>query len=303
MFVLGIGGMAGSGKTTAADFIEVESINLDCDPIRLSFADPVREQAAAQAGYDDWRIFKKEKHSVYRKLCQTIADEGRPNKWVNIMNDKLKAIEAEEVKDTLPIFMERLVIIDDVRYRNEIDLVKAWAGVPVFINLGARSSTLEGGEWRAHESEWMNQQVEAGRPEYSDLYDWFMFNNKDQLALEKKIEARLDAFCGTSPTRFAKPCDCATCKIFRADIQVEEMVDGFEDAIERANNDPDLEDQTKKDIEEAFQDIIDGLEDGSISPLDVLFEDAEDDMNGLDDIIDLDDLDDIFGDDKDNDDE
>lgn len=277
MFVIGIGGMAGSGKTTAADYIEIESINLDCTPIRLSFADPVREQAAAQAGFDDWRIFKKQNHEEYRDLCQSIADEGRPGKWVNIMEEKLRKIQEEELEDGDPNFKERLVIIDDVRYENEIDLLKCWEALRLFIFIGKRSSKLPGGKWRAHESEWMNQHVEAYRPEYADYYDWYLFNDRDHITFETKLDDRLEQFCGTAPSRFGKSCDCPSCKIFKADIQVDEMIEGFEDAIERAAEDPDIPDDTKADIADAFRQIIEGLEDGSISPFDVMFEEEEED--------------------------
>lgn len=277
MFVLGFGGMAGSGKTTAADFVEIESINLDCKPIRISFADPVREQAAKEAGYTDWRIFKNEKHDLYRERCQAIADEGRPGKWVDIMNAKLKEIELEEAKCTDPLFTERLVIIDDVRFQNELELVKAWAGVSVFVFLGTRTNELADGKWRAHESEWMNQHVEAGRPDYDDLYTWLVYNDKDEKTFEKKLLERLDNFCGTNPSRYSFQCSCSSCRIFRADIQVEEMIAGFEDAIDLAQEDPDLSDSSKKDIEDTLTELIEGLESGEISPLDILFNELDDD--------------------------
>ena len=279
MHVIGIGGMAGSGKTTAADFIEIESINLDCKPIRISFADPVRAEAAKRAGYDDWRLLKKEKHEEYRKLCQEIADEGRPSTWVNIMNEKLQKIQAEETQCSSPIFEERLVIIDDVRFHNELELIKAYEGTTVFIHLGDRMSDLPDGPWRTHESEELSQLVEAQRPEYTDLFQWDIFNDKDHLVLEKKLADRLDAFCGTAPVRFAKPCDCPTCRLFRADIQVSEMIDGFQEAIDRAVDDPDLPDETKDEIRESFEDIIEKLQSGEISPLDLVFDEFEEEDN------------------------
>ena len=274
MFVIGIGGIAGSGKSTAADFIEIESINHDCKPIRLSFADPVRAQAAEEAGFEDWRILKDQNHEMYRILCQSIADAGRPSKWVNIMHEKLKEIQKEEAEDSCPIFEERLVIIDDVRYPNELELVNSWQGVTLFIRQGDRP-VEDSGAWRAHDSEWLNQQVEAARPEYADSYEWEIFNDRDEVALEKKLMDRLPAFTGVAPNRYSDKCNCTSCKIFRADVSSSEMIDSFREAIETAENDPDLDDESKTAIRETFTDFIEKLERGEITPLDLIFEEED----------------------------
>jgi len=219
MYVIGFGGIAGSGKSTAADYVEIESLNHDCKPIRLSFADPVRAQAAKQAGYDDWRIFKHEKPDLYRELCQLVADEGRPSTWVNLLNEKLKQIQAEELSDSNLLFEERLVIIDDLRYSNEIELVKAWQGLTVYVSPGNRIVADADGAWRAHESEWLNQRIEGGVIEIENYYEWVVFNSGDPMAFEKKLHDRLQFFIGCSPSRFADECNCPACLGFRVDIQ------------------------------------------------------------------------------------
>jgi len=269
MYVIGFGGIAGSGKSTAADYVEIESLNHDCKPIRLSFADPVRAQAAKQAGYDDWRIFKHEKPDLYRELCQLVADEGRPSTWVNLLNEKLKQIQAEELSDSNLLFEERLVIIDDLRYSKEIELVKAWQGLTVYVSPGNRIVADADGAWRAHESEWLNQRIEGGVIEIENYYEWVVFNSGDPMAFEKKLHDRLQFFIGCSPSRFADECNCPACLGFRVDIQADEMINGFEEAIKdiRQSNMPQ---EVVDEIVALYRDYVDGLKTGRYTPMDIL---------------------------------
>ena len=71
MQVIVLGGMGRVGKTDVADWI-VEAAEEDgMNPVRLSFADPLKKQAAADAGYgDDWRKYKAEKPEDYHILVK-----------------------------------------------------------------------------------------------------------------------------------------------------------------------------------------------------------------------------------------
>lgn len=270
MHVIGIGGIAGSGKTTAADYIQIESINFDCKPIRLSFADLVRKEAGERSGYDDWRILKEKDPNEYRKLCQSIADDGRPSRWVNYMNEKLATIQKQELEDDDPVFCERVVIIDDVRYENEIELLKAWHAELIFVFAGDRKVQNANGKWRAHESEWLNQKIEGGSADAEAFFKWSVFNNGSEMQFEKKLHDRLQYVLGVDPTRFANECTCVSCRGFRCDVQADELIAGFKEAIREARLDPNIPEDIKDDLIAVFLDYIAKLESGEMSPLDVI---------------------------------
>lgn len=270
MQVIGIGGIAGSGKSTTADYIEIESINFDCRPIRLSFADMVRKEAGERSEHKDWRILKEKNPAVYRQLCQSIADDGRPSAWVNYMNERLAQIQKEEAEDTDPIFCERVVIIDDVRYENEIDLLKAWHAELVFVFAAGRDIPDANGAWRSHESEYLNQKIEGGSIDAEDFYGWAIFNNGTELDYEKKLHERLPALLGVDPTRFTNKCECIACRGFRCDVQADELIEGFRRAIAEASKDQDIPEDIKEDLIHTFKEYITKLESGEMSPLDII---------------------------------
>lgn len=270
MQVIGIGGIAGSGKSTAADYIEIESINYDCKPIRLSFADLVRKEAGMNSGYNDWRILKDKDPELYRELCQSIADEGRPSTWVNHVNARLAEIQQEELEDNEAIFCERVVIIDDVRFTNEIEMLQSWQAELVFVFAGNREVPDAEGAWRAHESEALNQKIEGGSEDAEKYYGWAVFNEKDERDFEHKLEQRLPALLGVEPSRFANKCNCMTCRGFRCDVQADELIAGFEQAIIEANNDDSIPEDIRDDLINVFAEYIIKLKSGELSPLDVI---------------------------------
>ncbi len=267
MHVLAIGGMGRVGKSTVADYIEIESINHDCRPIRLSFADPVKVEACKETGYDDWRILKQEKPDLYRKVCQDIGDEGRPSSWVDKMQASLIELQIDELKQDTNLFEEYLVIIDDVRYPNELEMLKDFEATTLFVYAGTRE--LPNMIGREHESEEMSQKIEMMIPGYSEIFEWSIFNEADNITLEEKLDERMDYLVGSSPSRFGKPCPCNSCKAFKTDIRVEEIVDTFQRALDSMMESDDYTAEEKAEMREELEAFIQKIKDGDIKPEDV----------------------------------
>ena len=276
MHVVVLGGMARVGKTDVADIIEMEAAMEGLHPIRVSFASPLKEAVAEEHGYDDWRKFKEERSEFYRDQCQEIGALKRsedPDYWVNLWKDQLlelQQIELEQDNSETNEWMETLVIVDDCRYPNELEAAKEFEAFTMFIYAGSRAADLPeaDADWRAHESEEMSQKIEAFLPEYNNLFDWSLFNDKDYAELEQKMEERLKHILGLAPSRFGRECKCNECLAFKSDIQANELIDQMKASLEDLFNDAGLEDEIKDQIREAFEDIIEDLESGKKVPMD-----------------------------------
>jgi len=114
MKIIAFTGKYQSGKTTCANFIQ--------NTIKLSFAKPVKDIAKRQFGWDG------QKDDRGRKLLQLIGtDVGReynPNIWVEKMEQEF---ENKEYWHT------NIIIIDDLRFNNEAELIKKWEGIIIEI--------------------------------------------------------------------------------------------------------------------------------------------------------------------------
>ena len=298
MQVIVLGGMARVGKTDVADYLEESAKIMGYNPVRLSFATPLKEAVAKENGYDCWRKFKEENAGLYRKECQDRGASARaadPDHWVNLWSVQLAELQRKEtVGSSGKTWEETVVIADDCRYLNELEAAKMFEAVKIFIYAGERSSALPEADaaWRAHESEEMSQRVEAHDNDYTDLFDWALYNNKGVKELEDKLELRLDYFIGEHPSRFSNSCDCPECRSFRLDIQANEVIESFRETLEEIKTDTTLDEETRDRIIETFQDVIDDLESGEIDVTDVFKTDWSALMEDMDDDIDDDDADD-----------
>ena len=276
MHVVVLGGMARVGKTDVADIIEMEAAMEGMHPVRVSFASPLKNAVAKEHGYDDWRKFKEDQPEVYRDQCQEIGASCRaknPNHWVELWEKELAELQEEELKQDdskTNEWMETLVIVDDCRYPNELEAAKRFDALTLFIYAGSRVADLPeaDADWRAHESEEMSQKIEAMLPDYQKLFDWAIFNDKTYAELEQKMEERLPHLLGLHGSRFGKECKCNECIAFRADVQPEELIEHFREALDEIFKDDDLPDDFKDQIRETFEDIIEDLESGKQSPMD-----------------------------------
>jgi hypothetical protein len=124
MKIIGISGKMGTGKTTLANII----VGKIPGAIRMSFADPVREEVAELLGLvpDDVRdqrfkerTFKLGKRSMTgREILQWWGTEIRRKAdcdyWVSIMARRLSSLHDSYIP---------IVVIDDVRFRSEAQII------------------------------------------------------------------------------------------------------------------------------------------------------------------------------------
>ena len=158
MKVVAFGGLATAGKTTAANLMANLIYERELGIPRLrSFAGPLKE-AAKTLGAS-----KEGKPDLYRKFCQKVGTEMMRNPefvpgvtgedyWVNLINDMMQENQDFEFESS---DKETIMIFDDVRFENEIELIRRWGGIMIFVDATARGVLVESGEdnWKAHESE------------------------------------------------------------------------------------------------------------------------------------------------------
>jgi len=111
--LIGLCGYAKVGKTTTCS----ELLSLIPNGKILSFAEPVKQIATDSFGWDG---LKDEKG---RRLLQLIGtDVGRsynPNIWVDMWKSKVRILLSTETS----------ILVDDVRFQNEVDAIRELGGV------------------------------------------------------------------------------------------------------------------------------------------------------------------------------
>jgi len=184
MRVIAFAGPAQSGKTTVAELVAEHASEAGYVVVRDAFAGPLK-RAAERVGAG-----KTANPDRYRSLCQKWGAEKRekdPGFWVRRMRSRItKLVEAEkqdyseiQLPQSFSFWRETLVIIDDVRYENEVELVQEMGGVVVFIDPGRRLNLSEG--FRSHESEKMANDFLAGKLP-PRLFDDLIVNGRDDLS-------------------------------------------------------------------------------------------------------------------------
>lgn len=192
MQIVGVGGRAKSGKTTLckhiAKILVEENYGL---PRILSFAGPLKEGAAIMGAE------KETRPELYRKICQVVGTdiirESDPDHWCKLMHIQLLKAERDE-QNGLGKRGEIFVLIDDIRFMNEMACLKQWGANLVFLDADGRLTDLDE-EWRKHASEFLATDYSNGK--YADsLFNFVMTNNKaiDEFYLE--VEKNMDLFLG-----------------------------------------------------------------------------------------------------------
>ena len=188
MKIIAFAGLAQSGKTTAADAVFHDLAAGDyAEPTIEMFAGPLKH-AAITLGCP-----KNEQPDLYRKFCQEIVSNFRdpsyvrdvtgPDYWVQWMERRLTQIEIAEQEASLALdfhglnehYTESVVLIDDVRYMNELEMLRRWDACTVFIDASKRLGDLTVG-WRQHESEALAYNYTTGAIA-EDLFDFHITNN------------------------------------------------------------------------------------------------------------------------------
>ena len=165
MKIIAFAGLALAGKTTAAEASAAHLFKQGYNPVIEQFAGPLK-RASALLGF----VKGGEYDTLYREFCQWAGQRARdenPDWFVNLMSDRLDVIAQEEAdrltlsqRDAV-LWHETVVLIDDVRFENELELVKRYSGTTVFVSASRRLGDLDA-DWRRHISERMANLYEAG---------------------------------------------------------------------------------------------------------------------------------------------
>ncbi len=165
MKIIAFAGLGQAGKTTACAASATAVFNKDFHPVLENFAWPLK-QAAGIMGF----IKGGEFDHLYREFCQwagSMAREADVDWFVNLMAARLDVIAQEEADrmtvaaEEGRIWREAVVLIDDVRYANELALVSKYRGKNVFVSSERRLPDLAA-DWRKHSSEDLARAYEHG---------------------------------------------------------------------------------------------------------------------------------------------
>tara|TARA_R100000655_G_scaffold30270_1_gene61050 strand:+ start:8548 stop:9324 length:777 start_codon:yes stop_codon:yes gene_type:complete len=191
-----LGGRARVGKTTIAKMIAEFAYHLGFKPIFLPFAGPIKEEAK-EKGYS------KEKNSIeYRDYCQKMGAALRAddsdywvNKWASQVQEIIK-LEAEDIERGEK-YWERVILVDDCRYLNEVAKGRDYDSIQIFISNGEREIDDQEADWRFHESEKMANNIEAKDPNYKGIFSTILLNDGNLDDLKSVIEIYSEVWLGT----------------------------------------------------------------------------------------------------------
>lgn len=150
--IVGFAGKARSGKSFAGKLL-AQAIDGHC----VGFADGVRQSAAATLGLgtevytEEWKSevdpeWDLSGREILQRIGHGLRESLHPEVWIRSLRAHLEGL-AECSRGT-----HLLVCICDVRYRNEVDAIRAWGGVVHYISRAGQGIRLVGAE-AAHPSE------------------------------------------------------------------------------------------------------------------------------------------------------
>ena len=93
-------------------------------------------------------------------------------------------------------YWERVVIVDDCRYVNELNMGSTMQATPVFLSYGNRKVSKDA--WRSHPSELLANAVEDGCPELNERFPWVIANDLTEEIFVNTLKAWAPLWCGLS---------------------------------------------------------------------------------------------------------
>lgn len=187
MNIIAFAGQARSGKTTMAHAFARTALEQGMTPVILSFAGPIKEVAAHEG------LTKDSTPEQYRLFCQDIGKQMRaedPDYWVKKFSEQLEvyakkdAVNLERSLQSDDSYSEILIIIDDLRYENEFNLIRRLQGSIVLV---VRDRLPEShADWRSHESEeFANYWTTAPLEDVEDMFDTAILNDTEDPTQER----------------------------------------------------------------------------------------------------------------------
>lgn len=119
--VIGISGRKQSGKDFAYQILNANLMSQDVAVNRYAFADEVKRFAAKYFGYPNNEEQKEQFRFVLQGIGQMFREEVDKNFWVDRVLDQI----AKDNVDFTAKGVKHISIITDVRYKNEVEAVKA----------------------------------------------------------------------------------------------------------------------------------------------------------------------------------
>ena len=249
MQIIMLSGKARVGKTYLAQLIAEYSFEMGQIPVLLSLADGIKD-AALERG-----LTKEEQPKEYREFCQKYGVQKRTEDrdyWVKVLRDKIndqRSLEAEALEEDRSHW-ERVVIIDDVRFMNEVAFGRELGATQIFISSGNRTLIDSDAEWRNHESEMLANNVEANEKNYEEVFQYYIINEGTKKDLKESAEAWMPVWCGIENPKDGaeEDCDCALCtakRETREASKIEIMDDFLRLLIEK------LEEENDEDAEQS----------------------------------------------------
>ena len=210
MRIIGFAGLARAGKTTAKQVTAQLIIDEHSElffPASLSFADPIRD------GLAEFGVTKEGTPELYRGAAQEIGawfrdPESVPGKtgqgyWksqavIELM--KVQQIEKAEYQlcedaEQDEVWREYVVIMDDVRYPNEVEMIQSYGGSVIFID-ASRRLDLDS-EIYQHESEELAMAFTLGMPMGCEFNDQIS-NNEDAEGYPRRIREVVKGYLNES---------------------------------------------------------------------------------------------------------
>lgn len=174
MRIIGISGLARSGKDTLFEFLSEKLKNRNISSKRLAFADELKEECddflKKNIGISAFTETNVEKEIIRPFLvCYGTKVRRRLDKncWINRLSDKLKSLNQD------------YVFITDVRYKNEIEWVKSQGGKTIHIE--------RHGNIAPNEEELRNDPILKNSSQYR--VKWKNFKETDNLYINNKVNS------------------------------------------------------------------------------------------------------------------
>lgn len=174
MRIIGISGLARSGKDTLFKFLSEKLKNKNISSRRLAFADELKEECddflKKNIGISAFTEINTEKEIIRPFLvCYGTKVRRRLDKncWINRLSDKLKSVNQD------------YVFITDVRYKNEIEWVKSQGGKTIHIE--------RYGNIAPNEEELRNDPILKNSSQYR--VKWKNFKETDNLYINNKVNS------------------------------------------------------------------------------------------------------------------
>ena len=249
MIVIGFAGPGRVGKSSITTPLKNIALAHGWNPSVISFATPIKERAEAMG------LSKEKNPEKYRAFCQNLGAKARkknPKHWIEewfVSFDKLKELEKESNEPYI-------VFVDDCRYENELETIRALGGRVYFIHPGDRELVEASFPWRVHESEELANHTIGDWDKFKDLYDGIIYNDGNLDKLDTWAHTFFELIIN-HPGDWGDLCQCEVCSSLiqnrEADkdiieAQLEEVLNNFEQMLneeaQRQQEEGELDDET-----------------------------------------------------------